>query len=119
MNATMSHTLRRAILLPAFAICLAFAALPDARAHSIEIRTGLVEMHYGYARASFFPAWLRRNRDFHRWYWHSHYRYRQHLDWHRLYHIYLYDRRYHGHRRIVDNHHYYDRRYGRSYRKHN
>ena len=111
MNEKMSHNMKRGFYALAFAVCLTFIALPDARAHTIDIRPGFVEVHYGYARVRHVPGWLRRDRDFQHWYSHSRYRFKRHLNWHRLYHIYLNDRRHRWHARRLHDHHFHDHDY--------
>lgn len=53
------------------------------------------------------PRWLERDRDFMRWYGHSHYRHRHQVDWYRIFEIYLHEM---GHRkyRKYDRRHHYD-----------
>ena len=122
MNAKASHIMKRTIYALAFGVCVVFITVPDASAHGIEFRPGFVEVHYPYATARHFPRWLRRNRGFQHWYWHSRYRFKRHMNWHRLYHAYLNDRHYRRYaRRLHD--HYYDhhgyRAYKKKRRKHN
>ncbi len=116
MNAVTSHFMKRTIVALAFGACVMFIAAPDARAHAIDFRPAFVEVHYGYARARQFPGWLRRDRDFQHWYWHSRYRFKRYLNWHRLYHIYLDDRRHRWHARTLRDHHYHEHGY-RAYKK--
>lgn len=118
MNAETSHFIKRTLCALAFGVCLMFIDLPDAKAHGIEFRPGFVEVHYGYARARHFPRWLRRNREFQHWYWHSHYRFSRHMNWHRLYHIYLNDRHHRWHSRRLNDHYYGDRGYRDYSKKH-
>lgn len=119
MNTNMSHVMKRTIYLLAFGICLTIVGAADASAHTVDFRPGFMEVHYVHGRARPFPGWLRRNRDFQHWYWHSHYQFKRHLNWHRLYRIYLIDQRHRRHSRIVYDDHYYDRGHRSYYRKRN
>jgi hypothetical protein len=93
MNAKMSLIMKRTILALVFGVALVLFTAADATAHEIEYRPYYVQHHYAYARTRFVPAWLKRNREFHRWYVHSQYRFRRHISWHRLHDIYLLERR--------------------------
>jgi hypothetical protein len=117
MNANTSHVIKRTIYLVAFGICLTLVAETDASAHTVDFRPGFAEVRYVHSRARSFPGWLRRNRDFQHWYWHSRYRFKRHLNWHRLYHIYLLDRRHRRPARVVYDDHYYDHGYRSYYKK--
>lgn len=116
MNAVTSHIMQRTIYTLACAVSLTFIPQADTAAHTVDYRPGFVEVHYGYARARQFPGWLRRDREFQHWYWHSRYRFKRHLNWHRLYHMYLNDRRQHWHARRLLRHHHVDHGY-RAYNK--
>lgn len=121
MNANTSHIMKRTNYALVFGVCVMLITQPDARAHTVDIRPGFVEVHYGYAMTRHFPGWLRRDRDFQHWYWHSRYRIKRHLNWHSLYHIYVNDRRQRWHARRLHRHHYLDygyRAYSKKHRKH-
>ena len=95
-------------------LLIAALALPaQAKADAIVV-TGLHTVdrvdHRDYRRYRYdnrAPRWLGRDRDFMRWYGHSHYRHRHQVDWYRLFEIYLHEM---GHRnyRKYDRRHYYD-----------
>ncbi len=103
MNATMSPFMQRTIFSLVFGICLVMLGAADASAHQVEYRPFVVHDSYVHSRIPSLPRWLRRDREFRRWYWHSHYRFRRHLSWHRLYDIYRFESRHRWHgRRIYD-----------------
>ena len=87
---------------------LALLATPEAQAHTIEYRPGYAYAYYGAAGTRYFPRWLRKDRGFQHWYWHSRYRFKRHLSWNRLYRMYRYERRF---ARIHYDYHYDDRGY--------
>jgi hypothetical protein len=84
------------------ASALVLTSVPGASAHGSHYRA--YERHYVVRHGHNYPYWLRRNSDFHRWYWHSYYRHDFYLSWDQLFDIYRYERRYHRPYR------YYDRR---------
>lgn len=114
MNANMSHAMKRTILALVCGTGFALLSAPDASAHEVEYRPYYVQSHYIYAGSRFYPRWLRRNREFQRWYVHNQYRFRRHLSWHRLYDIYRFERRHRRHGR--KSYHKFYRRY--DYRPH-
>jgi len=101
---------------------LMFALSPAASAHETGYLPYVANDYYhaGPPQRAY-PRWLRRDRDFHRWYLRSRYRDAHELSWHRLYTLYRHDLRYNRHPR-----HYYPyrqwnksdskRRYIRRYR---
>lgn len=97
MQTRIGLLVKRTVLVAVSAAGLAVVPAPEAQAHGIVYRPGYVELHYAYAVS--YPGWLRRDRAFQRWYWHSPYRLKRHLGWQRLYHLYLDDWRYHRHMR--------------------
>lgn len=113
MNANTSHILKRTMLSLVFGICLTSVTAGDALAHDLGYRRGFITVHYAYGDTVPFPGWLRRDRDFQHWYWHSRYRYTRHLNWHGLYHLYLMDRRHRWHGRSRHDHHHDYRGYER------
>ncbi len=117
MNANKDHFLKRASYLLAFSICLTFVAAADAAAHTVDFRPGFVEVHHLSGRARPLPGWLRRNREFAHWYWHSRHRFQRHVSWHTLYHLYLRELRHRRHARLVYDDHHYARGYRSYYKK--
>ena len=103
MNANISHIMKRTIFSLVFGAGLVLLSTADAAAHDVEYRPYHVQHHYAYARERFYPGWLRRNREFQRWYVHNQYRFKRHASWHRRYDIYRFERRHRGHgRRVYD-----------------
>ncbi len=103
MNANISHIMKRTILALVFGAGLILLNAANASAHEAEYRPYYVQHHYVHARTSFFPGWLRRNREFQRWYMHNQYRFTRHISWHRLHDTYRLERRQRRHgRRIYD-----------------
>lgn len=47
-----------------------------------------------YKRPKHMPTWLKHDRQFHRWFKHSHLRADRRISWNRLFDIYLYEHRY-------------------------
>lgn len=72
---------------------LALAPVPEALADASHYRS--YDGHYVVRHGHSYPYWLRRNYDFHRWYWSSHYRHDFHTSWDRLFDVYRYERRHH------------------------
>ena len=107
MNANTSHIMKRTICSLVFGVCLVMLSAADASAHGIEYRPYFVQDYYVHKGARSFPSWLRRNREFQHWYWHSHYRLKRHMSWRRLYDIHRHERRHRLHSRKF---------YGRVYR---
>lgn len=121
MNANMSHIAQRTILSLMFGAGLLVLGAVNASAHEIEHRPDYVQHHYAYARSRFYPGWLKRNRQFQRWYFHNQYRFKRHISWNRLYDIYRLERRHRWHGRRTYNKVYRDRAYPTYYpvpRKH-
>ena len=116
MNAKSSHIMKRTFLSLAFGICLLLVGTPDASAHWVGHRPPVVK-NYVPGRSVFFPAWLRRNRDFQHWYWHNRYRFKRHVSWIRLYDIYRFEKRFYRFGGRYYQRHYADRGYITYYRK--
>jgi hypothetical protein len=95
----MNYLLKRVALpmIVSFGILLVYA--PTAEAHKINYRP-LVTNDYYYARdrAYAMPHWVRKDRDFRRWFLHSRYRYARRQNWSMLYDLYTYERRTYRHR---------------------
>jgi len=91
--------MKRAICSLIFGACLFLASAPDASAHNTEYRPYIVHDDYVYGRTKTVPGWLKRNRDFRRWYLHSRYRFTRRMSWYRIYDLYTFERRYHRHNR--------------------
>ena len=73
---------------------ITFTAVPEASAHGVTKIRYVDYDYYVYKRSTqMFPRWLRAKRDFHRWYFRSHYRNMRRLSWQRLYDLYQYDTR--------------------------
>ena len=79
---------------------------PEAAAHK-QVRNGYQpSAHYHvdhrrfdhrrfeHRRPKHMPYWLKRNREFRRWFRHSHLRRHRHIAWHRVYEIFLWERFY-------------------------
>ncbi len=81
---------------------LALAIVPEASAHGSQY--GSYDRHHVVRHGHSYPYRLRRHYDFHRWYWHSHYRYDFYVSWDRLFDIYRYERKYHRPYRYYDRH---------------
>ena len=82
---------------------LAFALVPAASAHDVVRKAHRAHnSYYTIHTAPAYPRWLRRDRDFQRWYVRSRYRYLRPMAWDRVYRIYRRDLAYHRHGR-----HYY------------
>jgi len=94
MNSKTNHWMKRTAWSLIFGMGLMLANVPEASAHKVEYRPYIVYDHYAYAGSRHFPRWLRKDRDFQRWYLYSNYRMNRHMSWHRLYDIYKYERRY-------------------------
>jgi hypothetical protein len=114
MNANKCHIMKRTILSLLFGAGLVLLVAADASAHEVEYRPYYVANHYVYARTRYFPDWLQRNREFQRWYMHSHYRFERHVSWPRLYDVYRFERRHRWHGGRIYGKVYRDQRY-RSY----
>ena len=93
MNANMSLVMKRTIYSLLVGSCFILLSAADASAHGVEYRPHIAHGSYVHGRTRFFPAWLKRNREFQRWYWHSHYRLERRVSWRRLYDIYRFERR--------------------------
>ena len=87
------------------ALALPVALTQPAAAHKVDFRTP-VTYHYYYQHGNpyVFPRWLRKDRDFQRWYRRSDYRYIRRASWRRLYDMYLYEK---SHRRLRHRHRHY------------
>ena len=94
MNANTSSVMNRTILSLVFGLCLFLTGAPEASAHKVDFRPYYVYDNYAYHGSRAYPGWLRRNREFQRWYTYNHYRFRRHMSWHRLYDIYRAERRF-------------------------
>ena len=101
MNVNTNRIMTRTI----FLLVLAAA---NASAHEVEYRPYYVQSHYVDARSRFYPAWLRRNREFQRWYMRNQYRFQRHIGWHRLFDIYRFEKRRQWHGRRIYARHYRD-----------
>jgi hypothetical protein len=101
MNANLSHIMKRTIFSLVFGAGLVLLSAVDASAHEVEYRPYYVQHHHAYARTRIFPAWLKRNREFQRWYMHNHYRFKRHISWPRLYDMYRFERRHRRHGRRI------------------
>jgi len=112
VNTTMNTIVRRVALpmIVSFGIVLVHA--PTAEAHKTNYRP-LVTSDYYHARdrAYGMPHWVRKDRDFKRWFLHSRYRYARWQNWPMLYDRYAYERRTY---RPRHRHH----QAGRKYREH-
>ena len=117
MNTSTSHVMKRTFFSLIFGICLLLVNVPEASAHKIEYRPYVVHDHYAYAGSRSFPRWLRKNRDFQRWYLYSNYRLNRHMSWHRLYDIYRFEKRHRLHNRKFYGKVYLDNGYRTYYRK--
>lgn len=87
-------------ILPALlAVAVLGAFAQPAAAHKVDFRPP-ASYHYYYQHGSpyLFPRWLRKDRDFQRWYRRSDYRYIRGANWRRLYDMYLYEKSYRRHR---------------------
>jgi len=93
MNSKANNCMKRTAWSLILGMGLMLANVPEASAHKIEYRPYVVYDHYTYARSRHFPRWLRKDRDFQRWYLYSNYRTNRHMSWHRLFDIYKYERR--------------------------
>ncbi len=89
---------------------LTLAAVPEASANGSQYRS--YDRHYDVRHGHGYPTWLRRNYDFHRWYWRSHHHNDFNMSWSRLFDVYRYERKYHH------PYHDYDRRRHNRHRKH-
>ena len=107
MNVTMSNITKRTILALVFGAGLVLFSAADAMAHEVQYRPYYVQHQYAYASSRFYPGWLKRNRDFQRWYSHNQYRFKRHMSWHRLYDVYRFEKRHRWRGRKT---------YGKSYR---
>ncbi len=94
MNSKANHWMKRTVWSLILGMGLMLANVPDALAHKAEYRPYIVYDHYAYGGSRHFPRWLRKDREFQRWYLYGHYRVNRHLSGHRLYDIYKYERRY-------------------------
>ncbi len=117
MNAQTSHILNRTISSLVIGTCLFLVSAADASAHKIEYRPYVVHRQYVYGQTRIFPGWLRKNREFQRWYLHSRYRLMRHMTWHRLYDIYHFEKRYRLQSRRFHGKVYRDHGYRTYYRK--
>ena len=93
MNSKTNHLMKRLAWSLIFGMGLMLLNVPDASAHKTEYRPHIVYDHYAYAGSRPFPRWLRKDREFQRWYLYSHYRMNRHTTWHRLYNVYKNERR--------------------------
>jgi len=99
----MNRMVKRPILSLLLAGSLIFTLAPAASAHETAYAPHVVRgSHYATPSIRVYPVWLRKDRDFHRWYVRSRYRYVPAITWRRLYTMYHNDVRYHRHGR-----HYY------------
>lgn len=91
-----------------FAATLFGTLAQPAEAHKVDFRPP-VTYHYYYQHGSpyVFPRWLRKDRDFQRWYRRSDYRYIRGASWQRLYDMYRYET---SHRRLRHRHRHYQGR---------
>lgn len=94
--------MKRLIWLLVLSAALVVAVVPEASAHPSHYQ---FDRHYVVRHGHSYPYWLRRNSDFHDWYWQSRFRNDFYLSWNEIFGIYRYERRYRrpypgiGHRR--------------------
>ena len=93
MNAIRNPMPTHTISLLIFGTCLLLAGAKDASAHKIDFRPYVVQHQYVYGQTRVFPVWLRRNREFQRWYLQSCYRSTRGSSWKRLYDDYRFEKR--------------------------
>lgn len=89
------------------AVALLGALAQPAAAHKIDFRPPAYHYYYQHGSPYVFPRWLRKDRDFQRWYRRSDYRYIRGASWRRLYDMYLYDK---SNRRLRHRHRHYQGR---------
>ncbi len=94
MNVIRSHILKRTISSLIIGACLFLTGAADASAHEIAFRPYVVHRQYAAGQTRLFPGWLRRNREFQRWYLNTRYLSMRRLSWQRLYDIYSFEKRY-------------------------
>ena len=115
MSTIIPHIVKRSFASMLAVAALAMLVAEPAAAHKYGHRP-YVTNHYYYqhGRRVVFPRWLRKHRDFQRWYYRSDYRFIRGASWEGLYDLYRFERRYnrHGQRRFrgrvyVDPHYYH------------
>ena len=128
----MNHSKRRQLVWScALLVGLSAFAAPQAEAHGrAYVPAPYYERYVDIDDRRYFPRWLRKDRDFRRWYKRSHFHHVRYIGWQRLYDLYLIDRyqqrrlnrhykysrnKYRDHHRYRDR---YDRRYKRKYHHH-
>ena len=123
MNVTTKHFMPRLLFSIMLSAGLLTAIARPAAAHKYEVRP--IAPHYYYYRhasSAAFPRWLKRNRDFQRWYLRSDYCCQRRIIrgayWDHMYDMYVFEKRHQRRakrhfrsRAYVDSRHYAQRRY--------
>lgn len=102
MNIADRHVTQRVALALVLSVGLMLSAMQPAAAHKVEFRPVVSSNHHyqrtRHGRSFVFPRWLRKDRDFQRWFLRSEYRYLnghvRSADWHQLYRQYRYETHY-------------------------